>query len=467
MRALSESMAKVYVKTMGCKVNTFDSQVLETQFRAHGHELVGTADDAEVMVVNTCSVTANADREARYLARKARRARPDGLVVFTGCYAQTDSARLAAMDEVDVVVPNEAKDRLVAIVDEGLARRRGEAATGASLQLEGKLPVGVSAVDANRQGHFKTASVLFDQAQTDRTRAFVKAQDGCNGFCAYCLIPYARGASRSVPRAALVAEITRLAAAGVPEVVLTGIHLGDWGRDLEGEKHRAEPFADLVDSLFATPGLRRLRLSSLEPGELSDDLVRVLAQHRELVCDHLHLPLQAGADRTLARMRRSYDTRGYADAVHRFRAAFPDAGIGADVIPGFPGESDEDFEATCRFIEELELSFLHVFPYSKRPNTSAARMPGHLHGDVVRDRAARLRALGTELTERFGRRFIGRTLDVLWEDQLDAQGRRVGHARNYLAVAAAGPAPAPGTMVPAAVKGFVEGQRLLVRPLHS
>ncbi len=456
-------MPSVYVKTLGCKVNTFDSHALANQFRDKGYHLTDSAEDADVTVVNTCSVTQNADKEARYLARRFRRESPDTVLVFTGCYAQTDSQRLVEMGEVDFVIPNEAKDRLVGIVDEGLELRRA----GAWPEGRSKLPAGVGAVKDNKQSHFKSSVTFFDKAESEQTRAFVKVQDGCDGFCTYCLIPYARGSSRSVPSSRVVEEIKRLLDTGCPEIVLTGIHIGDYGRDQATEHQTDHPIVGLVSQILDLPGLKRLRISSLEPRELSPALAELMGAHKHVVCDHMHLPLQSGSDRILKAMRRSYDKAGYTEAVMRFRRFFPDASIGADVIPGFPGETAEEFEETYRLVQDLELSYLHVFPYSKRPNTAAARMPGHLAGDVVKDRAARLRALSRDLAERFARRHIGRTLPVLWEKDVDAQGRRLGHTMNYLTVVAPGGAlqPDPGQISPAVLKGFVEQGRILVRTL--
>ena len=456
---MGESMPSVYVKTLGCKVNTFDSHVLENQFRTQGYELVATPEAADVTVVNTCSVTANADREARYLARRFRRESPKTVLVFTGCYAQTDSAALAAMDEVDFVVPNEAKERLVSIVADGIRKRHA----GDDVA---KLPDGVAAVTNNRQSHFKSSVTLFDRADSEMTRAFVKVQDGCNGFCTYCLIPYARGASRSVPADQVVGEIRRLTEEGCPEIVLTGIHIGDYGRDLPAYAGSADPVVDLVARILDLPRLTRLRISSLEPRELTRPLVDVLARHRERVCDHMHLPLQSGSDRILKLMRRSYDRARYSDSVALFREAFPEGSIGADVIPGFPGETEEDFAATVELARHLELSYLHVFPYSKRPNTAAGRMPGHVAGDIVKGRATQLRQLSSTLAEAYARRFLGQTLPVLWEKDTDDKGRRLGHTPNYLTVVAAGEtSPAPGQVTRVLLKGFVEQGRILAHSL--
>lgn len=456
---------KVFIKTMGCKVNTFDGNAIGNQFRARGYTVVETPGDADVTVLNTCSVTSAADREARYLIRRYRRENPGTRMVVTGCYAQTDSARLTGMKEVDFVVPNEAKDRLLQFIEQD------ETASGADSPEAGasKLPDGVKPVADNRQSHFKSSLVLFDDASSSQTRAFVKIQDGCNGFCAYCLIPYARGASRSVQPAQAFNEIKRLVDAGTPEIVLTGIHIGDYGRDLDGYHGDPEPFASFVDSIMNIPGLRRLRISSLEPGELSRELLEVLKRHEGKFCPHFHLPLQSGNDRILKAMRRTYDTAAYAAAVQAAREFFPDASFGADVIPGFPGETEDEFASTIAFIERIGLSYLHVFPYSLRPNTAAARMPGHLAQDIVKKRAASLRALSEKLATSFSARFIGETVDVLWEKDVDGDGRRSGLTRNYLQVVSpAGGGNGPGEGIAAGmsgryrVKGFAASGKLLV-----
>ena len=479
--ALGRSASTVFIKTLGCKVNTFDGNAIGNQFRAKGYTIVEHASEADITVLNTCSVTSAADREARYLIRRYRRENPEGRMVVTGCYAQTDSARLAAMNEVDFVVPNEAKERLVEFIE-------GETAGNANSEVKSdeantalnaaptsrtpasKMPADVKAVTENRQSHFKSSLVLFDDASSSQTRAFVKIQDGCNGFCAYCLIPYARGASRSVAPDQAFNEIKRLIDAGTPEIVLTGIHIGDYGRDLESYAGDAEPFATFVASIMEIPGLERLRISSLEPGELSEDLLQVLKRHADKFCPHFHLPLQSGDDRILKLMRRSYDTTGYEAAINLAREYFPDASFGADVIPGFPSETADEADATSAFIERVGLNYLHVFPYSLRPNTSAARMPGHLGHEIVKERAARLRALSEKLAPQYAAKFIGKTVDVLWEKDVDAQGRRSGLTRNYLNVLSASrqnPAesPAPGTMAFCRVKGFTETGKMLVVPV--
>ena len=460
-------MASVYVKTLGCKVNTFDSHAIENQFRRRGWSVTDKADGADVTVINSCSVTSSAEKEARYLLRRYRRENPDSTLIVTGCYAQTNSGRLVEMPEVDLVIPNEIKDNLVEVVE----RRRAPQLADGHVQTgpASKLPTEVSAVTDNRQGHFKSSITLFDSAASSQTRAFVKIQDGCNGFCAYCLIPYARGASRSVPRQQVLDECSRLIAQGVQEIVLTGIHVGDYGEDFPNSNaDGAHPFAGLVAEILALPGLGRIRISSLEPNEVSEELLKVLAANPGKVCDHFHLPLQSGCDSVLKRMRRTYKASEYAERVARIRHFFPLASIGADVIPGFPGETDEEFDATVAFIESIGLSYLHVFPYSSRPNTTAARMPGHLPADVIKARAARLRKSSTTLLDQYSRKFLGAHVRVLWESDVDGQGRRMGTARNYLKVTASRHAAAvTGKEVTVLLKGFVDDGRMLGQPISG
>lgn len=457
----STQSEKIFVKTLGCKVNTFDSHAIENQFKAIGYELVDDPSLATISVVNTCSVTNNADKEARYIARRFRRDNAESFVVMTGCYAQTDSARLQEMEEVDVVVPNEAKDQLVKFVQSQLrAKREGRPVL--------KLPQGIGSVSENKQSHFKSSLTLFDRADSTQTRAFLKIQDGCNGFCAYCLIPYARGASRSVPTEQALAEAKRLVANGTKEIVLTGIHIGDFGMDHEENKAsiESEPFVEFMKRLFDIEGLARVRISSLEPAELTESLIKVLAEHRQKFCDHFHLPLQSGHDAVLKRMRRKYDSARYKESCEMARHYFPEVCLGADIIPGFPGETPEQFNRTYEFIQEAGLHYLHVFPYSRRPNTAADKMPGHLDAPIVKDRAQKLRALSQVLHRNYKTRFLNETVEVLWEKDMDDSGRPLGITRNYLNIAAStsNGQTQQGTTSLWTIKGFVGEDRMLATP---
>lgn len=415
----------VYIKTLGCKVNSFDSHAIANQFERRGYNLVEDVASADIAVINSCSVTENADKEARYLARRYRRERPSTFLVVTGCYAQTNSATLDAIHDIDFIVPNEVKAHLVPLVEESFA-------AAAALQPFEKIAAGLKPVIDNRQQHFKSSLTLFDHAESaDRSRVFVKIQDGCNGFCTYCLIPYARGQSRSVETQLVLDEVSRLMLDGVPEIVLTGIHIGDYGEDQSKDK---TSLLGLLQQFEILPGSTRFRISSLEPGEVSEDLIRFMFRESQRYCEHFHLPLQSGNDEILKKMRRQYTRQEYSDTLSMIRSYVPDVSLGADVICGFPGETDEQFVDTLDFIKKCGLSYLHVFPYSKRPNTAAAKFPNHLPIELVQERRKVLQALSKELAQSYARQLLGRELEVVWNQGFDLDGRRTGVSREYLQV---------------------------------
>ncbi|NRA44765.1 MAG: tRNA (N(6)-L-threonylcarbamoyladenosine(37)-C(2))-methylthiotransferase MtaB [Oligoflexales bacterium] len=445
-------MKSVYVKTLGCKVNTFDSHALENQFKKSGYKLVNQADQADITVINTCSVTSVAEKEARYLLRRFKRENPDSFRVVTGCYAQIDSATIEQMGEVDFIVPNEAKERLVPLVEERLDDK----------DQTRKFPQDLKQVKNNRQNHFKSSLTLFDSPKTERTRAFLKIQDGCNGFCSYCQIPYARGASRSVPAKDVLAEAKNLVNSGGGELVLTGIHIGDYGEDVGPEGKGQALFLKVLDELFSIKGLKRLRISSLEPAELSQGLIEVLAKHADKFCDHFHLPLQSGDNCILRLMNRQYDQDRYFESVRMIREYFPKAQVSADVIPGFPGEGEQAFLETIAFIKKCQLASLHVFPYSKRPNTAAIRMPDHLDVEVIKKRAKELRDLSKQLSKEFAGSFVGQSAEVLWEQFDASSGRWQGKTKNYLPVMSETAfAGAVGQVDEVRLRGFVTEGALL------
>lgn len=410
----AERRLRVAFATLGCKVNQYDTATMETALRADC-EVVPFAPGADVYVVNSCTVTDRADAESRQLARRARRFNPDGRVILTGCFAQT-SAQRARLPEVDYVIGvGRLPDILRAVHDQ--------------------IPADAGPVLVDNLRKATQVSTLGAETFGGQTRAFLKVQEGCDLFCTFCIVPMARGRSRSVPPRRVLDELQRLAARGFQEVVLTGIHLGGYGRDL------ATPLglAELVEMIGEAAPLPRVRLSSIDPPEVTPRLLALL-RAGAMWCDHLHVPVQAGGDAVLRRMRRLYDAALVRDVAAEIRRVLPHAGLGTDVIAGFPGESAADFAATEALLAETGFTYLHVFPYSRRAGTTAAKASDPLPASVVRERARALRALGTALRRRFAAAQVGRRLEVLVEaDARAAAGRLVGYSRNYARVELAGP----------------------------
>lgn len=405
---------RVAVATLGCKVNRYDTAVLEQRVDERGWTRVGFDEAADAYVVNSCTVTDRADRDARRLARRARRRNPAARVIMTGCYAQVSPGEVAALDGVDYVV--------------GLGR------VGDLLRaIEGELTDRVAVSDLRRAD---TVATLGIGSFPGRSRAFVKVQEGCNLFCTFCIVPVARGRSRSVDVRQVLDEIERLAARGFREVVLTGVHLGGFGADLDPPTD----LAWLLECIAERKPDLRIRVSSVDPPEVSDRLLDVMSDD-SLFCPHLHVPLQSADDGVLARMRRRYTAAEAAEAVARIRRRLgEDASVGTDVITGFPEESEQEFATTAARLRDLALSYLHVFPYSKRSATSAAKRWKELPDALVHARADRLRELDAGLRLDFYRRFVGRDLDVLLEGSPDpADGLWTGYSQHYVPVRCPGP----------------------------
>ena len=416
-------MRRISFHTLGCKVNFAETSTLAREFAAAGFERVGAGGEgdsegeegegsggripeADIYVVNSCSVTAAADKKCRNLVARLHRRSPDAKIIVTGCYAQLAPERLAAIPGVDYVFGNTEKDKIVETV--------------------------VNFARSDESCIFNSQFSIFNfypaYSAGDRTRSFLKVQDGCDYKCSYCTIHYARGGSRSTPISEAVRQAREVAARGVKEIVITGVNTGDFGRTT-GEK-----FIDLLRSFDAVEGIERYRISSIEPNLLTDEIIDFCASSRAFQ-PHFHIPLQSGSDRILGLMRRRYTTARFADRVARVREAMPDVFTGIDVIVGFPGETEEDFDETRRFLEALRPAQLHVFPYSVRPGTPAADMPGRVSPKVAAERAAALGALSEELHAEFTARFAGTSAEVLWEGA-QKEGMMSGFTGNYLKVTA-------------------------------
>lgn len=405
------------VVTLGCKTNQFESAAMAEQLEQAGFKRVDFSAGAALVIVNTCTVTAATDSQSRNLIRRARRINPACRVVVTGCYAQIDPGALQDLPGVQLVLGNEEKGELLRL-----------------LRADGpKVRVG----DIRR-----ARGVTFDlHSFGSRSRAFVQIQNGCDAFCSYCIIPHARGPSRSAAPQQVLQQIRTFCEAGFPEVVLTGIHVGGYGSDLQPPSS----LAALVRQVLGATPVRRLRLGSIEPLELAPELVELMTGSERL-CPHFHIPLQSGDDSVLQAMNRHYTTAFFRDLVTGIREKLPDAAIGIDVITGFPGETEQAFANTLALIEDLPVTHLHVFPFSRRPGTPAADLPQQVSGAFARQRAAALRALGEAKQQDFARRFVGRTLEVVVEGK-GKGGLRTGLSVHYLPVRFAAPAKLAGRLV--------------------
>lgn len=436
----------VAFRTLGCRLNQCETAQMEESLAARGYRLVSWEEGAALRVLNTCTVTGKTDRECRRLVRKAKRRDPGTRVVVTGCYAQVAPDRVAEVEGVDLVLGNLDKASLGDHVDRILG-------TGAGGPDKAEGPPAARRGAERFVTEYVPGTCFQDEVVTHfsgYTRAFLKVQNGCDSRCSYCVIPRARGPSRSMRRESVLRQVGLLEEEGYREVVLTAIHLGAWGRDLQGDS-----LAALVRALCAETGVERFRLSSLEPMEMDDGLLNVLeeAGAEGRIAEHFHLPLQSGSDAVLRRMNRPYSSREYGDRVEEVRGRFPDAAIGADIIVGFPGETETEFRETLELADSLPLTYLHVFSYSDRPGTRAASMPSKVQPDYIRRRSSRLRALSEEKRREFEGGFVNRELRALTLRRQTAEGRRVALTGNYLEVLLPGDEVEENRMVPVRVTG--------------
>lgn len=404
---------KVAVATLGCKVNQYESAGIMEALRTRGFSLVPFGDPADFYIVNTCTVTGKTDYQSRQLIRRATRNNPDAAVIVTGCYAQTAPEDIACIPGVALVAGTSEKEDIPDLL--------GETFPGAHRVLVGDI--------------FTVRRISPLEAKTfpGHTRGFLKIQDGCNAFCSYCIVPYARGQSRSLPEGEILCRLGTLAAAGYREIVLTGIHLGAYGQDLTPPTSLLR----VLENSEKNEAVERLRLSSLEPTEIHDDLLAFLRKANH-ICHHLHIPLQSGDSRILSLMKRDYDAGFFRDLLEKIVRAVPDIAIGIDVMVGFPGEREKEFFNTLRLIEELPIAYLHVFPYSERPGTAAASLPGKVGEREKKKRGEMLRNLGKKKKELFAEQFKGKELSVLIEGKKDRKtGCLQGFSGNYLPLAVA------------------------------
>ena len=402
---------KIAITTLGCKVNQFESAALSDIFRSMGHKLVRFNEAADIYIVNTCTVTGKTDFQSRQMVRRANRMNPDAAIIVTGCYAQSSPDHFLKLDGVRLVTGNAEKERLPELISR-LDNFSGKEVLVGDIKQAGAI------------------SRLAPCSFPGRTRAFIRIQDGCNSSCAYCVVPSVRGKSRSMPLEEVGAQVDRLAAAGHLEIVLSGIHLGMYGKDLTP----AVNFPGLLYFLESHSPIRRIRLSSIEPQEISPEVMEFL-EGSKTVCPHLHIPIQSGDDEILAAMNRDYNSGYYAELAGRLFRSIPGLAMGTDIIVGFPGETERKFDNTVDLVNSIPFSYLHVFPYSDRPGTAASAMQAKVPADVKNRRAAVLREIGIKKRQSFAEKFTGKHLSVLIEGSKDREtGCLKGFSENYIPV---------------------------------
>ncbi len=406
-------MPNVAFYTLGCKVNFYDTEAIWQLFKNEGYEQVDFEQKAaDVYVINTCTVTNTGDKKSRQIIRRAVRRNPEAIIAVTGCYAQTSPAEIMAIPGVDLVVGTQDRDKLMTYI--------------ADIQNDRKPMNAVRNIMKTRE--FEELDV---PDFSDRTRAFLKIQEGCNNFCTFCIIPWSRGLSRSRKPESVLNQARQLVDAGYKEIVLTGIHTGGYGDDLENYR-----LADLLKDLDQIDGLERIRISSIEASQIDDEMIAVLNGSPKM-CRHLHIPLQAGDDAILKRMRRKYTTAEFAEKIRRIHEAMPGVAITTDVIVGFPGETEEQFENGYRFKEQMKFAEMHVFPYSKRTGTPAARMEDQVDEEIKHERVHKLIDLSERMQAAYGREWVGKVLDVIPEREAkgqEGQGLVSGYTDNYIQV---------------------------------
>src|SRR5690625_43752 len=417
-------MTTVAFHTLGCKVNHYETEGIWNMFKDHGYERVDFERMADVYVINTCTVTNTGDKKSRQIIRRAVRKNPEAVVCVTGCYAQTSPGEILEIPGVDVVVGTQNRKKMIQLIEE---------------HQETRLPVnGVSTIMQNR---------VFEEMDvpdfSDRTRASLKIQEGCNNFCTFCIIPWSRGLLRSRDPENVMEQAQKLVDAGYKEIVLTGIHTAGYGEDMSDYN-----FARLLRDLEANvEGLKRIRISSIEASQITDEVIEVLDQSSKIV-RHLHIPLQSGSNTVLARMRRKYSADFYAEKVKKIKKALPDLAITSDIIVGFPGETDEEFMEKYNFVRKIGYDELHVFPFSRRTGTPAARMDNQVPNDIKQERVQKMIALSDQLAKQYSLQYENTVLEVIPEEKSSiASGQLIGYTDNYLKVQFSGPEALIGSIV--------------------
>ena len=443
-------MKKAALHNLGCKVNAYETEAMQEMLEKAGYEIVPFKEGADLYVINTCTVTNIADRKSRQMLHRARKMNPDAVVVAAGCYVQAKEKEIQVDDCIDIVLGNNKKQNLIEALEEYERTHNADCnVTENEKNAKNQENDRKAEIKMEEIGKTKEYENLHLTKPGDHTRAYIKVQDGCNQFCSYCIIPYARGRVRSRRMENVIAEIKRLAESGIQEVVLTGIHLSSYGREIDGESHLIE----LIEAIHPIDGISRIRLGSLEPRIITEEFVgRLKKLHK--VCPHFHLSLQSGCEETLKRMNRHYTPEEYYEKCKLLRAAFENPAITTDVIVGFPGETDEEFDKTRQFLEKVHFYEMHIFRYSRRKGTRADKMENQIPEETKAQRSGVLSSLESQMTKEFRTKWTGTCVKVLLEErqEIDGVSYMVGHTPEYIKCAVETDAP-DNTIIDAIIEG--------------
>ena len=399
-------MNKVAFITLGCKVNQYETNAMAQEFLEKSYEVVEHTEIADIYVINTCTVTNMSDRKSRQMLRRVKELNENAVVVACGCYAQVAKSELEKIEEVDLILGNNEKKNIVELVEKFVKTKKKE------LEIEDVM---------NQKEYVEFGDVVY----TEKTRAVIKVQDGCDRFCSYCIIPYARGRVRSRKPEKIISEINKIAKEGIKEVVITGIHIASYGKDFK-EDYK---LIDLLEEINKIEGIKRIRLGSLEPLLITEEFVNRLVK-LEKICHHFHLSLQSGCDNTLKRMNRRYTTKEFKNIVNLLRENYQDVNLTTDIIVGFPGETEEEFNKTYEFLKEIKFYKMHVFKYSQRKGTKAAVMSGQIDGNKKEERSRKLIELSNRNEKEYNENYVGKEVEILWEEKKEKFYR--GHTKNYI-----------------------------------
>ena len=399
-------MNKVAFITLGCKVNQYETNAMAQEFLEKSYEVVEHTEIADIYVINTCTVTNMSDRKSRQMLRRVKELNENAVVVACGCYAQVAKSELEKIEEVDLILGNNEKKNIVELVEKFVKTKKKE------LEIEDVM---------NQKEYVEFGDVVY----TEKTRAVIKVQDGCDRFCSYCIIPYARGRVRSRKPEKIISEINKIAKEGIKEVVITGIHIASYGKDFK-EDYK---LIDLLEEINKIEGIKRIRLGSLEPLLITEEFVNRLVR-LEKICHHFHLSLQSGCDKTLKRMNRRYTIEEFRNIVNLLRKNYEDVNLTTDIIVGFPGETDEEFDKTYEFLKEIKFYKMHVFKYSQRKGTKAAVMSGQIDGNKKEERSRKLIELSNINEKEYNENYVGKEVEILWEEKKEKFYR--GHTKNYI-----------------------------------